>query len=108
MAKFKNLQELEQHKKMYERRRETVDQMRISMNVDPKIQEILKNKEMAKDKIIFGELEKEKERLTEKYIDEEVERRLKEQQTTQKQVEKEILPIAEKTIEQALKNLNLE
>lgn len=108
MAKFKNLQELEQYEKMYKRHREAVEQMRKTINIDPKVQEILSKKEKTKDKIIFRELEKEKERLTEKYIDEEVEKRVKEQQPTQEQIEKEILPVAEKTIEQALKNLNLE
>lgn len=102
MAKFKNLQELEQYEKMYKRHREAVEQMRKAINIDPKFQEILSKKEQTKDKIIFRELELEKERLTEKYIDEEVEKRVKEQ------IEKEILPVAEKTIEQALKNLNLE
>lgn len=102
MERFSSLKELEQYEAYYKRHREKIDQMRIAINIDPKVQEILSKKEKTKDKIIFRELEKERERLTEKYIDEEVERRLKEQ------IEKEILPVAEKTIEQALKNLNLE
>lgn len=110
-GRFNSLDELKQYEEFHKRQKRKVEQIRKSLGVTPEKLEELKRTnldfalEETREKMLLEEMQRERDRLTEEYINKEVERRLKEQQLSQEQIEKVVKPKIEKIINDTFKNL---
>lgn len=111
--KFKSLKELQQYEEFYKRKMKRQEDIKKMQGITPEKWEemkktnILISTQETHNKMILRDIEEQREQLIEQYINEEVERRLKEQQPSQEQIEKEVKPQIEKIIDDTFKNLKL-
>lgn len=105
--RFKTLKELLQYEEFYKRKMKRQEDIKKMQGITPeKWEEMRKTNTLIStqeiyNKMILEDIKQQREEL----INEEVEKRLKEQQPSQEQIEKEVKPQIEKIINDTFKNL---